>query len=262
MTSPTHARPPLRELAPPRPPVLPLQRRDRRIGFLAVAIVIALDWIARSATRFLSDGATIGAVAFALGALALAAFVGVEITGGSRAPVLAMFALCAFVPIAMIALGHSEYGADSLATGARSLIETPADAAEVRTSPDPWIPVFMCEAAGDPAAIGLNGKYRGAFQFDQPTWDETAQRAGRPHLIGRDPATFSYQTQRAQAETLRGYGTLSRWPECGQHYAACFQQTGGPLWCYEAAATAATDRNKTGERLDVKRTALAPSFTG
>ncbi len=37
-------------------------------------------------------------------------------------------------------------------------------------------------------AVNPSGKYRGAYQFARSTWDSTARHAGRPDLVGVDPA--------------------------------------------------------------------------
>lgn len=63
-------------------------------------------------------------------------------------------------------------------------------------------PFLVCtrtrESAGDYTAVNLAGYY-GAYQFSQPTWDLTANHAGRPQLIGVRPDTASpwYQDELA-----------------------------------------------------------------
>ncbi len=47
--------------------------------------------------------------------------------------------------------------------------------------------VVQAESGGDYQAVSPNGEYMGAFQFSQPTWNEAAQLAGQPDLIGVPP---------------------------------------------------------------------------
>jgi hypothetical protein len=51
-------------------------------------------------------------------------------------------------------------------------------------------------------AVNPSGTYRGAYQFDQQTWNSAAGVAGRPDLIGVDPATASVTDQDLLAMTL------------------------------------------------------------
>lgn len=57
------------------------------------------------------------------------------------------------------------------------------------------------ESHGDYGAVSSGGTYRGAWQFDQGTWDSNAQAAGRPDLVGQDPATASPSDQDAVASS-------------------------------------------------------------
>ncbi len=47
--------------------------------------------------------------------------------------------------------------------------------------------VIQAESSGNYQAISPTGQYMGAFQFSQPTWNEAAQLAGLPALIGVPP---------------------------------------------------------------------------
>ena len=47
--------------------------------------------------------------------------------------------------------------------------------------------VVQAESSGNYQAISPTGQYMGAFQFSQPTWNEAAQLAGLPALIGVPP---------------------------------------------------------------------------
>ncbi len=44
------------------------------------------------------------------------------------------------------------------------------------------------DTAGGYRAVSGSGTYRGAYQFSQSTWNNTARHAGRPDLVGVDPA--------------------------------------------------------------------------
>jgi hypothetical protein len=58
--------------------------------------------------------------------------------------------------------------------------------------------VVRAESGGDYQAVSPNGLYMGAFQFSQPTWNEAAQLAGLPQLIGVPP----YDASKADQDTL------------------------------------------------------------
>jgi hypothetical protein len=68
---------------------------------------------------------------------------------------------------------------------------------------DPALPPFLvcvvrAESGGDYGAVSPNGLYRGAFQFGQGTWNEAANLAGLPGLVGEPPNLAS----RADQDTL------------------------------------------------------------
>jgi len=58
------------------------------------------------------------------------------------------------------------------------------------------------ESTGNYGAVSPGGKYRGAYQFDQRTWDSNAAASGRQDLVGRDPATASAADQDQMARDL------------------------------------------------------------
>jgi len=58
------------------------------------------------------------------------------------------------------------------------------------------------DMAGGYQAVSPGGTYRGAYQFDQSTWDAAAQLAGRVDLVGVDPATATPADQDLLAITL------------------------------------------------------------
>jgi hypothetical protein len=55
------------------------------------------------------------------------------------------------------------------------------------------------ESGGDYGAVSSGGTYRGAWQFDQRTWDSNAEASGRPDLVGQDPASAAPGDQDAVA---------------------------------------------------------------
>ena len=56
--------------------------------------------------------------------------------------------------------------------------------------------------AGGYQAVSPGGTYRGAYQFDQATWDNAARMAGRDDLVGVDPAAAAPADQDLLAMTL------------------------------------------------------------
>jgi hypothetical protein len=58
------------------------------------------------------------------------------------------------------------------------------------------------ETAGGYAAVSPGGTYRGAYQFDQTTWNGAVARAGHPEYSGTDPATAPPTVQDAAATQL------------------------------------------------------------
>ncbi len=72
---------------------------------------------------------------------------------------------------------------------------------------DPPLPPFLqCvlqhESGGDYQAVSPSGTYLGGFQFSQSTWNEAAQLAGLPQLIGVPPNDASVADQDTLAIAL------------------------------------------------------------
>jgi hypothetical protein len=61
---------------------------------------------------------------------------------------------------------------------------------------------LQIESHGNYAAVSRNGTYRGAWQFDQRTWNGAVARAGHPEWSNRDPATAPPAVQDAAAAQL------------------------------------------------------------
>jgi hypothetical protein len=67
------------------------------------------------------------------------------------------------------------------------------------------------DTAGGYGAVNPSGKYRGAYQFSQSTWDNTARHAGRPDLVGVDPAAANPADQDFLAMDLYRWQGASPW---------------------------------------------------
>jgi len=79
-----------------------------------------------------------------------------------------------------------------------------------------WAALRHCESGGRYDAVNPNGRYRGAYQFSQATWDWVAG-IHHPSLIGVDPAAAAPADQDAQAQALYDMRGASPWPTCGVH---------------------------------------------
>ena len=79
-----------------------------------------------------------------------------------------------------------------------------------------WAALRQCESSGNYAAVNPNGRYRGAYQFSQATWDWVAG-INDPSLIGIDPAAATPAQQDSQAYALYALRGSSPWPHCGVH---------------------------------------------
>jgi hypothetical protein len=58
------------------------------------------------------------------------------------------------------------------------------------------------DTAGGYQAVSPDGVYRGAYQFDQTTWNSVADAIGRSDLVGADPAAVSPADQDTLATAL------------------------------------------------------------
>jgi hypothetical protein len=76
-------------------------------------------------------------------------------------------------------------------------------------------PFLVCtrahESGGNYAAVSASGRYRGAYQFSQATWNSTAASAGRPDLVGVDPAAAAPADQDYLALHLYSRSGASPW---------------------------------------------------
>ena len=67
--------------------------------------------------------------------------------------------------------------------------------------------IRACESGGDYGAVSSSGKYRGAYQFDQQTWESVGGSG--------DPADASPAEQDRRAAALQQQRGSSPWPSCG-----------------------------------------------
>lgn len=67
--------------------------------------------------------------------------------------------------------------------------------------------IRACESGGDYGAVSSSGKYRGAYQFDQQTWESVGGSG--------DPADASPAEQDQRAAALQQQRGSSPWPRCG-----------------------------------------------
>lgn len=68
--------------------------------------------------------------------------------------------------------------------------------------------VSECESGRNPNALGVGGRYRGAFQFSRSTW------VNSPRSPGGDPVAYSYRTQAFVAVRLKTRDGNGHWPSC------------------------------------------------
>jgi Transglycosylase-like domain len=71
-----------------------------------------------------------------------------------------------------------------------------------------------CESTDNYAAVDPWGTYRGAYQFNQSTWDSVASRHF-PWLSGIDPIEVEPWWQDAMARALYSERGAHPWPVCG-----------------------------------------------
>ncbi len=72
-----------------------------------------------------------------------------------------------------------------------------------------------CESNGNYRVVSSNGRYRGAYQFSQSTWNATARRH-YPFLAGIDPASAHTWDQDRMARALWATGGPGHWPVCSR----------------------------------------------
>ena len=90
---------------------------------------------------------------------------------------------------------------------ARAVAEPPAAVVDVLAC----IRAHESDSAGGYVAVSPDGTYRGAYQFLPSTWNSTAASAGRPDLVGVDPAGASPADQDAMASHLYAQAGSQPW---------------------------------------------------
>lgn len=76
-------------------------------------------------------------------------------------------------------------------------------------TPEQWAELRWCESSGNYQVTNFSGKYRGAYQFDQKTWESVGGTG--------DPAAAAPAEQDKRAAILYATRGSSPWPYCGQY---------------------------------------------
>ncbi len=105
--------------------------------------------------------------------------------------------------------------APATTTAPPSTTAPPRPAGGGEPTPEQWASLRSCESGGNYQAVSSSGRFRGAYQFSQPTWDWVAGNVA-PHLVGVDPATASPADQDLLARTLHALRGPGQWPTCGR----------------------------------------------
>ncbi len=97
----------------------------------------------------------------------------------------------------------------------QTTVATPVTA-PAPTSSGPALNSFLqcalqAESGGNYSVVSTNGQYFGGFQFSQPAWDEAAQLAGEPSLVGVQPNTATPAQQNELAVALYGADGSAPW---------------------------------------------------
>ena len=93
---------------------------------------------------------------------------------------------------------------------------TPVAAEDGDPTADQWWQLRQCESTNNYGAVSATGKFRGAYQFSQATWDWVAN-SFHPELSGQDPAAAIPGNQDAMALALtRMQSPGAAWPKCSR----------------------------------------------
>ncbi len=90
----------------------------------------------------------------------------------------------------VVALASRPGGGEWITTG----FIPPVPVVSQSSSQDPFLKCTRAhesDSAGGYRAVSPDGVYRGAYQFLRSTWNNVARAAGRPDLVGVDPAAAS-----------------------------------------------------------------------
>lgn len=108
--------------------------------------------------------------------------------------------------------------AETKALAAGRVVARPAAPTAVATAPAStdetdmerrWARLRDCESGGDYGIVSRSGRYRGAYQFDQRTWESVGGRG--------DPAQASPEEQDMRARMLYQQRGARAWPHCGRY---------------------------------------------
>lgn len=93
------------------------------------------------------------------------------------------------------------------------------EARDEHPDPEHWlVQTRRCESTNTYEVVSRSGRYRGAYQFSQSTWNWVAERY-MPWLVGVDPAQAAPWDQDLMALALLGDdqdGGRGHWPVCGR----------------------------------------------
>jgi hypothetical protein len=148
--------------------------------------------------------------------------------GGARSIAAPADPLSARHPVVALALAGRRSGGAWLetsfatsatsATSAASATAASLASAAASPSPSPSQDAFLrctraheSDSSGGYRAVSPGGVYRGAYQFLRSTWDNVARAAGRPDLVGVDPAAASPADQDQLALFLFQHAGASPW---------------------------------------------------
>lgn len=92
---------------------------------------------------------------------------------------------------------------------ARSLGQVAGTAVRSEPTSQQWGALRWCESSNDYSAVNDSGRYRGAYQFDLPTWESVGG-------VG-DPAASEPAEQDLRARVLFERRGSSPWPFCGKY---------------------------------------------
>ena len=109
--------------------------------------------------------------------------------------------------------------AKKVTTTTKPVVKTTAPAV-ARDSGEPtadqWARLRKCESSGNYQALSPGGRFRGAYQFSQATWDWVAGQVA-PQLAGVDPIDAAPGDQDNMALNLYRMRGAGQWPVCGKY---------------------------------------------
>ena len=71
-----------------------------------------------------------------------------------------------------------------------------------------WAALARCESDGNPSARSAGGRYTGAFQFSNATWQSLGYSGSA--------ADHPYEVQVAAAQRLQARSGWDQWPRCSR----------------------------------------------